>query len=89
MEHYLLLISSTHEVATKFLDSVQVGDQTSMALLEAEHFDFGITEIFGPCGYAVFSRIGLKNYATAFATDLCEVLSDPLGVSSNPSWVPG
>ncbi|VDK29598.1 unnamed protein product [Gongylonema pulchrum] len=50
-----------------------------MELLKAEHFDFGITEIFSPCAYAIFGIIDLNNYATAFTSDLYEVVSDPLG----------
>lgn len=53
-----------------------------------ENFDFGIVEIFWYCGYAVFQKIGLKNYATAIASDLIEFLSDRMGVSSPPSFVP-
>ncbi|VDN38161.1 unnamed protein product [Gongylonema pulchrum] len=47
-----------------------VANQETVELLKAEHFDFGITEIFSPCGYAIFSIIGLNNYATAF-TNIC------------------
>lgn len=57
--------------------------------LHAENFDLGITEMISFCGYAIFKIIGLKNYASAFATNLVEVYSDPLGVSSNPSYIPG
>ena len=57
--------------------------------LRTENFDLGITEMISYCGYAIFKVIGLKNYASAFATNLVEAYSDPLGVSSNPSYIPG
>lgn len=57
--------------------------------LREEKFDLGITELTSFCGYGIFEKIGLKIYVTAFTTNLFEVLSDRLGVSSSPSYVPG
>ncbi|VDM97424.1 unnamed protein product [Thelazia callipaeda] len=72
----------------KSVISAQVSNNESMQQLREENFDFGITELISPCGYAVFHKIGLTNYATAFATDILAVLSSSLGVNSNPSYVP-
>ncbi|KAM3719585.1 putative UDP-glucuronosyltransferase ugt-50 [Dirofilaria immitis] len=61
----------------------------SQRLMCLEQYDLGITEQISFCGYAIFNRIGLNNQVTAGAITLMEVLSDPFGVSSNPSYVPG
>lgn len=68
--------------------SAQLEDQKILDVLRRKQFDFGILELFWYCGYAVFHKIGLRNYASAIASDLVEVLSDNLGVSNPPSYVP-
>ncbi|MCP9261542.1 UDP-glucuronosyltransferase [Dirofilaria immitis] len=64
-------------------------DDKLISWLQTEQYDLGITEQISFCGYAIFNRIGLNNQVTAGAITLMEVLSDPFGVSSNPSYVPG
>lgn len=60
-------------------------DHKTIQTLREEKFDFGITEVFGQCGYILFKKIGLKNYASAYATD---IYGDFFGVSNMPSYVP-
>lgn len=60
-----------------------------MQYFRDEKFDLGITEQISFCGYAIFNSIDLKNYISAMAVNLFEVSSDPFGISSNPSYVPG
>ncbi|VDN49876.1 unnamed protein product [Gongylonema pulchrum] len=64
-------------------------DEKLMEYFRSEKFEFGIIEQINFGGYAIFSKIGLKNYATAMAVNLIEVAADLYGVSSNPSYVPG
>lgn len=54
-----------------------------------ENFDFAITELMNFCGFALFHKLGIDKYASVSITDMMEVIIDPLGVSSNPSFVPG
>lgn len=57
--------------------------------LKLENFDFAITELMNFCGFALFHKLGIDKYASVSITDMMEVIIDPLGVSSNPSFVPG
>lgn len=72
------------QINVDVLENEELMDQ-----LREEKFDLGITEIISFCGYGIFEKIGLKTYVTAFTVNLFEVMSDKLGVSSNPSYVPG
>lgn len=66
--------------------AAQLDDRKTMKKLREENFDFGITEVYGLCAYILYKEIGLKNYASAFASD---IFYDYFGVSSMPSYVPG
>lgn len=57
-----------------------------MKKLREEKFDFGITEFYGQCSYILYKEIGIKNYASTFATDITD---NYFGVGGMPSYVPG
>ncbi|VDO65891.1 unnamed protein product [Onchocerca flexuosa] len=63
-------------------------DNDFIEQLRAEKFEFGICELFMRCGYALFQKINIENHVTTLAFNLQEVLTDTVGVSSNPSFLP-
>ncbi|VDM97912.1 unnamed protein product [Thelazia callipaeda] len=66
----------------------QLADENFIENLREEKFDLGITELISFCSYALFRKLEIKAYISSYSLNLMEVISDPLGVSSNPSYVP-
>lgn len=81
-------LSNSHNKCKSHLKlyiSAQLNDHVTIKKLKSEKFDFGVTEVWGECGYILFKTIGVKNYASTFATD---IYGDDFGVSNMPSYVP-
>lgn len=53
-----------------------------------EKFDLGISEHIDPCGLAYFEKINVEKYISADSLCLNEDVTIPLGIDSNPSFVP-
>ncbi|VDK30866.1 unnamed protein product [Gongylonema pulchrum] len=73
---------------TAFYTNNVLKNDKVLEYLRSEKFDLGITEAISFCGYRIFEKIGLKTYITGFTSNLVEIISDKLGVSSNPSYIP-
>ncbi|KHN88563.1 Putative UDP-glucuronosyltransferase ugt-55 [Toxocara canis] len=65
-----------------------LGDVELMRRLRDEKFDLGISEAFSFCGFGIFEKIGLHKYLIASNAELMEALTEPFGISYNPSHVP-
>jgi hypothetical protein len=66
-----------------------MNDIENLKKLQAENFDLGLTELFDPCGFGVFAKIGLKKYITAFGSSLFPPSASLLGIKLHPSYIPG
>ncbi|KHN88554.1 Putative UDP-glucuronosyltransferase ugt-50 [Toxocara canis] len=64
-------------------------DAELIGRLKKEHFDLGISEVFSSCGFGIFEKIGLQKHLSAFNTEIFEAITEPFGISYNPSYVPG
>ncbi|MFH4974639.1 hypothetical protein AB6A40_001348 [Gnathostoma spinigerum] len=64
-----------------------LADEKILNELRSEHFDLGITEFWIGCGFAVFDKIGLKNFVGAFATGLMELMGAEIGLDFQPSYM--
>uniref|UniRef100_A0A183U6Y1 2-hydroxyglutaryl-CoA dehydratase n=1 Tax=Toxocara canis TaxID=6265 RepID=A0A183U6Y1_TOXCA len=64
-------------------------DAELIGRLKKEHFDLGISEVFSSCGFGIFEKIGLQKHLSAFNTEIIEAITEPFGISYNPSYVPG
>uniref|UniRef100_A0AC34FI16 Glucuronosyltransferase n=1 Tax=Panagrolaimus sp. ES5 TaxID=591445 RepID=A0AC34FI16_9BILA len=68
---------------------VVMNDNENLKKLEQENFDLGLTELFDPCGFGVFEKIGLKKYITTFGSSLFPPSAALLGIKLHPSYIPG
>lgn len=66
-----------------------LSDDDAVEKFRREKFDLGVTELIEPCGLAYFHKIGLQKYVTTDSLTLNEYITKPLGIESNPSFVPG
>ncbi|VDD94006.1 unnamed protein product [Enterobius vermicularis] len=63
-------------------------DTVTIEQFRKEKFDLGISEHIDPCGLAYFEKINVEKYISADSLCLNEDVTIPLGIDSNPSFVP-
>ncbi|CAJ0603982.1 unnamed protein product [Cylicocyclus nassatus] len=64
-------------------------DEALMKQLEEEHFDVGIAEGFGVCGFGVFKIAKIKTTLATLASVHMDPISEAIGEPVTPSYVPG
>ncbi|KAK5983174.1 hypothetical protein GCK32_003089 [Trichostrongylus colubriformis] len=83
----LKLLSAHTELQLRTCDLL-LGDNGTMQMLANKHFDAGITEMLGLCGFAIFSKIGIGHMIGASAWGLVDSVGEYYQVPKFPSIVP-
>ncbi|KAK6056298.1 hypothetical protein COOONC_06198 [Cooperia oncophora] len=65
-----------------------LGDNDTMHMLKNEHFDAGITEMLGACGFGIFYKLGINHMIAASATAMLDTMSEYCDIPKLPSIVP-
>ncbi|KAK6022941.1 hypothetical protein OSTOST_11341, partial [Ostertagia ostertagi] len=68
--------------------TVLLGDNSTMQMLEHENFDAGITEMIDPCGFGIFSKIGIDHMIATSALGIMDSMGEFYDVPKLPSIVP-
>lgn len=64
-------------------------DNELMDQLKAEKFDIGIGEHYDSCTYAIFHRLGISKFISAFAVPIYPGALSQLGLPVTTSFMPG
>ncbi|EYC31666.1 hypothetical protein Y032_0003g1176 [Ancylostoma ceylanicum] len=65
-----------------------LGDNGTMEVLSKEHFDAGISELLGVCGFGLFNKIGVDHMIGASALGLVDSMAEFFDAPRLPSFVP-
>ncbi|KAK6031326.1 hypothetical protein OSTOST_02527, partial [Ostertagia ostertagi] len=83
----LQLLTAHTELQLRSCDFL-LGDKSTMQMLEHENFDAGITEMIDPCGFGIFSKIGIGHMIATSALGIMDSMGEFYDVPKLPSIVP-
>jgi UDP:flavonoid glycosyltransferase YjiC (YdhE family) len=63
-------------------------DEALMNQLAAEQFDIGIGEHYDSCTYALFQRLGIKKFISAYAVPIYSAALNQIGLPITTSFIP-
>ncbi|WKY12164.1 hypothetical protein Q1695_003611 [Nippostrongylus brasiliensis] len=83
-----LRLLTTHTVSQLRTCDLLLGDNRTMQLLADEHFDAGITEVLGTCGYGIFDKVGIDHIISTTALGILDTMGDLYDLPRLPSITP-